>query len=830
MKRVFVITILFFLISCELFSQQTIINGKITDSKTNEPIAFVDVYFKNTYTGVRTDFEGNYEIKTNNVSDSVTASFLGYISISKPVKKGETQTINFQLEPSSFNLNEVVIKPGENPAITILKKVWDKKDSHNIDKLDAYQFESYSKVQVYLRRFSNKEREKKENSIIDNFSIETGQKNKPALPVYMTEALTYLYYINFPQREKVIVIKTNTTSILNIETNLVMQLTEKNNKYNFNNNFVKILDKNFISPISSSGQFYYKYYLTDSLFIDGKYCYEIKVVPKRKEDLAFAGTIWINDSTYALKRISVEVGKDANLNFVKRIKIQQDLNPLETGVWMPYKTRILADAVNIFISAYSVNDNIIVNQPKPLSFYDKEIEIEDTAYNKSEELLNKKRPEIPEEIDKKTISNIDSLSKIPRVKFLANLVNASIKGFYNLGKIEIGPVYTLYSNNKLEGNRFRLGFRTNSEFSKRWIFKGFLAYGTKDEKFKYNGQTEMFLSRKSWTKIGLQYSEDVEHLGAVDEFYSNNSFFSFASSFGGSDKMNSIKIARLWFESDLFRGFTQKIIFLNKFYSPVSKDYFFEYYTDNERTKTASDITVSELTFLSIYQPKATFIIDKNERFPVAIKKAPVITFNYTVGLNNIMSSDFEYHKASLEIRHKMHLADFGSFLYDIKASKIFTQLPYPLLITFAGNQSIFRFDKAFNLMNYGEFIADQSLEMFFSYHNEGLIFDRFPLIKKLGLRAVATAHIAYGSFDKNKNGTYNSTSNPTGILPETDKYGNELTGFYTLNSTKPYVEVSYGIENIFRVFRVDFIHRLSYLSNKDVTKFGIKISANFKF
>ncbi|MFH0865728.1 MAG: DUF5686 family protein [Bacteroidota bacterium] len=829
-----VFLVFFIFITTPAIAQQTVIKGKVSDASTFEPVAFVDVYFKNTSIGCRTGFDGRFEISTNTPLDSLTVRFLGYISLTKPIIKGDTQIVDFQLAPSALSLNELVILPGENPAVTLLKKVWAKKDSNNMANLTACQYERYSITQVYLRKLfeSSKDTVLTKNSqdtAVESFSLEKQEAHISATPVYVNEAVADVFFIKSPLREKVLVKGSSTKSLANIETEMVSQLIQKSIMYNFNDNYIIILDKNFISPISSGGLFYYKYYLTDSMYIDGKYCYEIQVKAKRKEDLAFNGYIWINDTTFALKRISVELGKEANINFVKRIKIQQDLVPTTENAWIPQKTRIMADAVNIFISAYSANSNIVVNHPKILSFYDKEIEISDTAYDLSEQNWKLYRPGSLANTDSLAIHKIDSLKKRFSVKLLTALVNMSIKGYVNLGKIELGPYLYVYRHNEIEGNRFRLGFLTNSSFSKQWIFKGYVAYGTTDNKIKYNGQMEKFLSRKSWSKAGVQYSEDIENLGAVDEFYNNSSFTSLASSFGGSDKLNQIKLGRCWVESDIFRGFTQKVIFLNKQISPLSKDYYFAYFTDAEKINTRSDITLSEITFLSIYQPKATFIVDKNNRFPVVLKKAPVFTFNYTLGIKNILQSRFSYHKASLEIKHNISLGGWGSFIYDMQLSKVFSPLPYPMLDFLAGNESIFRSDRMYNLMNYGEFVADQTAELYCTYHMEGLIFDKFPLLKKLGFRSVASAHLAYGSFDEKKNGTY-SSSNPTGILPVCNISGDTLTGFNTFIKDKPYIEISYGVENIFRFFRIDAIHRLTYLNNTDARKFGIKISAAFRF
>ena len=816
-------------------AQPTVVQGSVVDATTMEPVAFANVYYKSTIIGTATNFEGKYTLETNEPQDSITVSILGYTTVSKPIIKGREQNLNFSLYPSSIGLNEVNIYPGENPAITLLKKVWAHKNHNNIDRLDAYSLETYTRTQVYLRPIIKRRSDKqhKRETVFDTYSMVAEEGAVPALPVYVNESSTDIHYLRNPKREKVVIKATNTNSLADVESDIVTQLIQKSNRFNFYNNHVRILDKDFVSPLSTMGRFFYKYHLVDSLFIGDKYCYEVRVVPIRDGDLTFNGNIWINDSTFALKRISVEVGDKANLNFIDRITIQQELTPTVTGAWVPFKTRILSDAVNIFINAYTINQNFSTNR-FPLSFYNTELQIADSAHKVSNETWKEIRESSLDSMAIESIAKIDTLRNIPLVKITTALVNMSIKGFVNLGKVEVGPYMLLYKNNEVEGHRFRMGFRTNSSLSKKWIAKGFLAYSTNLQEFKYNAQLERFLLRKNWTKIGVQYSEDVENLGALDEFYSNSTFNSFAASFGGGDKMNEIKIGRIWIETDLFRGFTQKVVFKNKFYRPLSPDYHFAYYTDENRTQTTSDITVSELNFTSIYQPKATFIVDKNERFPVSITKAPTLTLNYSIGIKGFLDGDFSYHKASLGIKQTIPLGSVGSFAYDLTLAKTYTSLPYPLLNMFNGNESFFRMSRAFNLMNYGEFIADESAELFCSFRQDGFILDKIPLIKKLKWRSVVTASVAYGSFDDATNGIYHPVDNPKGILPATIPEGNAITTFKTLDDGKPYVEVSYGIENIFQLFRIDAIHRLSYLNtdangNKP-TPFGVKVSAVFRF
>lgn len=819
------------LVSYSICAQQIAITGRVIDANTLEPIAFANVYFPHTHQGTVTDFEGHFRLETEQAGDSLKASFIGYKSVVKPIEM-EAQTIHFHLTPSMVGLDEVVVYSGENPALAVMRKVKENKAVHNSDRLDAFTYQSYVKTQVFLRRLFD--RKATPTGVFAKHGMAADTTTRPALPVYLSETFSDVYRLKSPRREKVVVKAIKTNSLADIDTDILTQLIQKNTHYHFYDNYVRILDKNFISPISDNGLFYYDYYLNDSLYIDTTFCYQLRLVPKREEDLVFSGTIWISKSDYALRRISVEVGEKTNLNFVNRIQIQQDLSPTPAGTWYPAKTRIMADAINIFIRSYIANTHFESHEPHALLFYDAELQVTDTAYQADENVWRKTRTEDSGTEDEVVRNHIGALQQMGRMRFITGLVNMSVKGYYNLGQLEIGPYLMVYNYNELEKHRFQMGLRTNSAFSKKWMANAHLAYGTGDGQFKYHVRLERFLSRKSWTKAGAHYTMDVERLGARDAFYSPDAFLSFAHAFGGADKMNHIRTARLWLETDLFRGFSQKIIFKNKSYSPASSDYFFAFFADDNKTVPKSHLRTSEITFTSIYQPRATFIIDKNERIPVALKKAPVFTLNYHLGVGGVFGSDFDYHKASIGIRQTILLGGIGLLTYNLNLAKSFTPLPYPLLIMFPANESVFRTENSFNLMRYGEFIADKSLTLFLTFRQEGFILDKIPLIKRLRLRSAATLGLAGGGFDHKVNGVYDPVLNPKGILSAVDAKGHPITMFNTLESSLPYVEVSYGIENIFRLIRLDAFHRLTYLeANENGEKpkaFGLKLSAVFRF
>ncbi|MFZ4399800.1 MAG: DUF5686 family protein [Bacteroidales bacterium] len=834
-KTLFSLFLVFF--SFFIQAQETIISGKITDANTNEPIPFANVYFKGTTKGTTTDFDGNYTLKENNPTDSLTVKVLGYIPKVKLIKKKKTQLIDYQLTPTSFNLNEVLIESGENPSWQILREVWKRKDAYNMANLEALQYESYVNVDISIdnisEKFRNNRTMKPFAAVFDSLKKAAGEDGKVVLPFLVSESIADVYTLGNPIRYKEI-IKANKLSGLLIDSpELFAQfLGSSFQKYNFYDNWLKIFDRSFISPIARGALGFYEIYIMDTVVIDGKSCFELKVKAKRKEDLAFNGKMWITDSTFALKRISVEIGKAANLNFIERYSIQQDYLKTDAGAYVPERTRVLVDVTEFTENSVGVimkfninNKNFITNKPKESKFYAYNLEIEQNSMDYDDKYWKKERLDRANDstVMERAYSAIDTIRESPRIKFWRVFINTAWEGFYKVGKIDVGHWITLYGHNKNEGNRFQLNLRTNPDFSKYWIAQTQLAYGTKDEKWKYNLQLEHFLSRKSWTKIGIKRSYDVERLGIDPAFLEEHIFinimFSLSSQLGYLDKSSLNYTNRLWFETDLGKGLNHKIILENKDFNPQG-DFNFAYFKKNSSTPISS-YKLTTVSYSFQYAPKNIWLIKDNYRIGMSAKQGNVWTFKYTLGLKDILGGDFNYQKFSLNLARKWKLGALGQLNYSITATKVFGQVPYTLGVIFQGNETFFESERSYNMLNYVEFAADQSIDGLVMHHFQGLFFNRIPLFKRLKLREVVGANFILSSLDKKNN--YKTIDNPDGIMAETFSH-RKITHFSVMSFDKPYVEAFWGIENLFKLIRITAYHRLTYLDEPDVPHlFGIK-------
>ncbi len=850
-KRILLLIIVLLPISIFAQSKQTLIKGKITDAQTNEPIPFANIFFKGTTVGTTSDFDGNYSLKTDKPLDSLSVLVINYKGWSKKIKKGISQTIDFQLKPASFDLSLVVIKAGENPAYEIIRKARENKTNFNMNNLDAYEYKSYTKIDISLDKITEKFRNSKTMKpfapIFDSLQKAAGEHGQVVLPFFITEQLSDVYYMKNPKRQKTIINGNKITGLVIENFQIFEQFIGKAfQEYNFNDNFVNILERSFLSPIGAGSLSFYDYYIQDTVAIENDSCIELKVKPRNNVDLLFSGKIWISKNNYALRRLDLEILPTANINFIERYKIQQDYEQIKDNQsFVPAKTRVLVDLQDLGDSTagligkfYIANKDFIVNQPKPLKFYQQNLEIDPNSRNKEEEYWQAERRKMITDAEsvERSYSVIDSLRKSPRISTIRKAIRILWDGYYNFKYVQLGHWYTMFGYNDVEGFRFQTTLQTNIDWSKKWILKGHLAYGFKDTKLKYNGQVEYFLDRSKWKKIGIRHQYDIERLGIDPDFLESHVFlnwlFIFSSQFGFLQRMSLTDQTRIWYETDHWRGWNSKFIINHKHFQPIG-DYTFAWYDDNN--KLHSDFRSTDFTFVTSYSAKRVWLVEDNWRFGAESLRGNVWTFKATVGVKDVLGSDFNYTKLSLNVQRFWNTGYLGRLDYNITATKVFGKVPYPLANIFQGNEPIFSSEKSYNLMNFFEFAGDASVEAIILHHFDGLLFNRIPLLKRLKLREVAGVNVIFSSYDnKNYIRTFDENGNPGGDNPDgllAPTYnGKEMTPFRTMTWEKPYVEISYGIENLFKVVRIQAFHRLNYLdrgplSDKKVYPFMIKAS-----
>jgi hypothetical protein len=843
MRKLFFFLPSLFFLSFALAQQETIVTGRVIEKGKPEPLPFVSIHFKGTQSGTTTDFDGYFKMRTTASVDSIIVSYVGYKTKRIRIQRGTAQKITIELEPNAHEFNEVVIKPGVNPALRIIRNAQRNREKYDQSQLQSFEYDCYSKVDVSMNNVSE---EMKNNpvfrplrSLFDTAHQMKNEDGKYILPLVVTEVHSRYYTHNNPDLNKEIIIASNQKGFgINQGSYVADLLGASTLQFNFNQNWIRILGKDFISPIATGSNTYYIYTLLDSMEIDGMKCYKIKLNLRREEDLGFLGTIWITDSTFALKQLHLEISPTANINFIDRLKILQEMIPTDAGPWLPSKTRMIFDVAQLtknssgFIAKmYRAHNNVVVNKPKPAAFFDVTIDKEDQLTEAGDAYWDTVRTEPFSSVEKQMISMIDSVQNIPVVKTYIDIVRIVTEGFYRRGKIDYGPYVFFIGYNEVERLRFRVGFRTNFFFSKRWTYQGYVAYGTNDGRFKYGVGAEYLVSRRKWTSVSLYHKDDYDILGITDinnnQLQRNNAASNVFAAINLGARMARINRSieyRFNFMSQLRRDWSYRFGLTRSYFQPMG-NFAFAYLKNPDLPETPENVSEEFNTTSAIgelrWAYKENMVVRNNRRIRLARSRWPELTFTYVQGIKGLLGGEFDYQKTQLNITHHVTTGFLGNADYSITVGKIFGQLPYPILQVPRGNAIFFYNDINYSLMNLYEFVANEYTEFIYVQHFEGLFTNRIPVINKWKLRNFAVVKAAYGHL----------TAADKALLPKsnTDRSGRTLSPVREFKN-EPYVEVGYGFENILRLFSISAIHRLTYLDNPDVRKWGINVGLKVDF
>lgn len=818
MQRTLTIFLFWIAFSVAAFAQTTRITGKIYSAETNEAMPFVTVIGVGTTQGTVSDIDGNYSITITGAVDSIRATYVGYLSTTVAVKTGAAQVINIGLKPNTLELNVVEIRPGENPAVTILKQVWAHKPENDKEKLSYYQYEAYNKLEFDLNNIDPKMQKRKVMQpvqfIFDRIDS-TNPSEKPNLPLFFSESISDFYYRKDPKTQKEVI---KGSKVSGVEDASVAQFTgDMYQNVNIYDNNILVFGKTFVSPISSNGTAYYKYYLVDSMVIDGHWCHQIQFKPRRKQELLFIGNVWIADTSFAVKRIEMNIVDDANINYVNSFYVIQEYDNA-CGAWMMTKERVIADFSMAqktmgFYGRKTVSyKNIIINQPKDEDFYSRtdNLVVEPGAEKRDSAFWANARHDSLTHTEQGIYNMVDSVQQLPIYKTWETIVLTAYTGYKTIGPVEYGPWYKTLSFNPVEGPRVRVGGRTSNDFS-RWLeLSGYAAYGFKDQEFKYGFGFKTFITKKPRQLTGVNYKNDLEILGL-----SNNQFTSdniMATIFRRSPFSNFTRVEQYewWYERDLFTGLNAKLSLVNRNMYPIG---------DQGYVRPVSDSTFESVPRISTSEIRLNVRFAYNEKYVESVfsrvsvgTKFPIVQVQYVAGLKGVFNSSYSYHRLSINVDDRIRFGPLGYLNYNLEAGKTWGVVPYPLMVLHPGNETYVYDWSAFNMMNYYEFASDQYAQATLIHHFDGFFLNHIPLMRQLKWREIAMFKWLVGSVEKRNRQEL--------IFPST---------LYTLNHG-PYMEVGAGLENIFRFFRVDCFWRLSYLDHPNVSPIGVRVSIQVIF
>lgn len=824
---------------------QTTVYGTVKDSVTLEVLPYVTVQFDGTTIGVFSDDDGKFQLTNKGNNNAVISiSFIGYTTRKISVPIGKTTNLReILLEPESLLLDEIVIRPKKekyskknNPAVELIKKVIEHKDKNNITYQNYYQNKESECLLIALNDFKPEQAQFKRFKFLTNYMDTSIIDDKPILPLSVRETLSEVYYRKDPQSLKRVVDAYKQEGIDKvIDTEGIDEvINEVFKDVNIYDNKINLLFHDFVGPLSEHGAVnFYKWYLSDTVEIDSNRYIELDFVPFNSYDVGFFGTLYIStDSTYVVKKALLRTPKKANLNFVDELVIEQQFDEIKKGVWVPQNQRMAIDmslmgAVKFYVDKNRIFSDYIFGQAQ------------DSIYNLSAPVIYQQDYETKSDIywaDQRAINDlkdyqmhslVQDMNQVSFFKIFFKVANLVSSGYVatnkdeKKNKLDIGNLLTLYSRNSIEGNRFRLTMVTTPNFNKNIYLYGYGAYGTKDHKFKYMGEVtwsfrDVKTHKDEYPKNNLSFSHRYD-LNELGKHFIQTERDNILLSFGWSDldKATYDRDTKLFYEREYYNGFSFNLS-TELSQSEPAGPLKFEKKDSNGIPFQIKSIKTTKTAFSLRYAYNEKFIQRRRNRYTMPTEKL-VLTLSNTKGWDNLLGGEYNYNHTSLTLFKEFWIPPVGKISFLLGAQKIWGKVPYPLLITPNANTSFTIQKETYNLIEPLEFVNDSQVSWDVNYRMGGWLFNRIPLIKHLNFREVFGFRGFYGGLSNKNNPLHNHNL----ILFPVDTY--------TTNDG-PYMEYNIGIENILKFFRIDYVHRLSYLDHPGIKKHGVRISFDMNF
>ncbi|MCA0154161.1 DUF5686 and carboxypeptidase-like regulatory domain-containing protein [Winogradskyella vincentii] len=817
---------------------QTKVSGYVFD-EYNEPIAYANILFKGSTEGTTTNENGRFYLESDEKWDTLIVSFIGYELLEIPLTKSVNFNLKFILKEEASSLDEVVIitgkqskKASENPAVKLLEKIWERKRQNGLNQFNQYEYDQYEKVEFDLNTIDSSLIKSKlfrgmefVFEEVDTSSV-TG---KTYLPIFLNESVKKVSGDNILNKERQDLVGNKNSGFSNNQV-IIDFIDDLYSEYNVYDNYIKFFDKSFVSPLGRSGVQTYNYVLSDSAFIDNKWCYNIIYYPRRKNELTFKGDFWVNDSTYAIKEINMQASKSANINWVKEIYIEQEFEVLNDSVFLIKRDYFLSDfAFNkkeksrgVYGKRTTLYDNYKFNDPKDPKYYDQVVYNYDAdVYNRGEDFWDQNRLEALNKDEKGVYTMLDTLKTVKKFKRLYNLGSILASGYVEFPSInfDYGPIFSTFGFNDVEGLRIRTGGRTYFGPNDLWRLEGFVAYGFRDNKFKHGISGKWLLDKKSRLTVFGGHRRDIEQIGAsltsstdvLGRSLASNAVFTA----GANDKLSNINLTNFGVAIEPLRNLEVRWDGSFRKISSASPTFSLDFNDPTSTTGISSEVKQFESRFSLGYFPKRQMtgfgVERKNKNDNFARLFAQV-----TRGDKNWFNSDFDYTKLQLSYIQPWQIGGFGRLVSSVELGKTFGEVPLALLSIVPGNQTYFSIYNTFPQLDFYEFVTDTYSSLHLEHNFNGRLFSRIPFLKKYNLRAIVALRGVWGELS-DENIALSTTGNPLEfplIAPDSEVY----------------YEYSFGVANIFKVLRIDFNFRGNYLNNPDARRFGVTGSFGFYF
>ena len=814
-------------------AQSTRARGIVTDGKTGEPIPFATVAFLNTPTSITTDFDGLYTLETRAAAREIGVVAAGYRSQTVAVTPGAFQTVNFKLESTDLELEKVVVVSDDSYERAIIARAVanrEKNDPANIPRLAC---DLYTKTELDLSNFEqplkNKHLKKNFGFVLDYVDT-SSMTGKAYLPIMIAETSSRYYQSAPPHlpmtRE---VIYANRISGVNDDTSISQFTGNLYVNINLYSNYIDLFDVHFASPLSSHGNLFYKYYLVDSLAVEGRKTYTIRFHPRSLSTPVFDGELQIDAEDYALRSAHVKMMKNLNVNWVRNLSFDMENTKVDNRYWFKRQEKMFADFSVVmndstktmsFLGHRQVDYmNVELDGEFPPEIIgperiERKVLVMDNDRKFDEAYWQTVRPYELSPHEQRIYQMVDSIKNVPLYRDIYTVVSMLLGGYYEMDKVAIGPYFKLVSFNRLEGLRLQFGGRTMANWNKRLRLTSYVAYGLKDKEWKGLGGVEYVFRKQPQRKLEAVAKHDVVQLGLSEGALTEGNLVSSVMSRGGNERLNRVNRFDLMYAADWRNGLEGRygIRYQELFDSPYVPFILSDH-----------SVTHDKLTSLT-FSAEHRFSWEEIVTYGNFVKHRqytpyPIVTVRATLGTK--FGGDYAYTRLDGTVSYQLKIPPLGTSRILIEAGRIFGKVPYPMLKIHEGNGTYFYDETAFSCMNYYEFASDAWVSWRWEHDFKGIFLGSIPLMKRLKWREAVSFRGVYGTLEDKNNGS----------LPSSSAYLLFPEGMTSVE--KPYLEAGVGIKNILRVFRVDAFWRLTHrdkVGADEIQNFTVNVGAELNF
>lgn len=843
MRHIVCVVVLVLTVALAAVGQQvavTQITGYVRDSLSREGVPYASIALVGTSEGTLATVNGGFTINSRASFNKLRITAMGYSTKEVAIKPGQGSVIVIDLVPTGVELNEVVVHKGKekyskknNPAVEMIKKLRARRDDNDPRRFQYYGYTQYERMMVGFGDLDNLINTPDEQKWVDEYADTSLLTGKRVLPFSIKETVARDYYSRQPEAHKQVILGTKSAGIDEHidQENVKKILDDFMGEIDIFQNDVTLLSNRFVSPLSRIAVDFYKFYLNDTVMVDGERCAVLSFVPFTPQTFGFLGRLYVSleDTTMFIKRVSMGVPYDINLNYVERMSIEQDFDRALNGSRLKVRD-------NVEVSLKLLSSLPVMFARRETSYRDHNFERPEGGVfnNKAEQTVESSAAFMPDEFWQEyrpagvrttttTMKNLMQRLRGSRWFYWAEKVVVMLVNGYvptaKTSKFDLGPLNTVISGNSLEGVRLRLGGMTTVNLSRHWFARGYVAYGFRDKKFKYMGSLEYsFAPKKALDQefpihsLRLTHRYDVDKL-AQHYLYTNQDNVFLTLRRHKDVRMQYLRTTRLEYRHEWYNHFSIALSIEHNVHEATR-------YVPFITADSAFHQRYSQAGFTAQlrFAPGETFYQARSYRIPINMD-APIITLTQTYMPKEFLGSRYEINKTELALQKRFWFSAFGYADVIVKGEKVWSRVAYPDLLLPNVNLSYTVQPESYALMKPMEFINDQALSWDLTYWGNGVLMNRLPLIKKLRLREVFTLRGLWGSLSDKNNPALN---NDLYLFPA-DVLCQPMNG-------KPYMEAGVGLDNILTILRVDYVWRLNYRDHAGTDRHGIRVQLHFNF